>query len=132
MSREEAIRQSILDYCDTLGITPTELARRGDISKSYINKIVNCQWGKLGISYTYLSKIAKCLNMDIMEYQELLKKYQEEGKADTSLKKDEIIIKSILSQLEKFNANDLEKIYNILLKCDSNRLENIYNLLKSM
>lgn len=132
MSREEAIRQSILDYCNTLDITPTELARRSDISKSYINKIVNCQWGKLGISYTYLIKIAKCLNMEIMEYQELLKQYEDGNKKNESFEKNEVIIKNILKELERFDDKDLEKIYNIIKKFDSNRLESIYSLLKSM
>ena len=128
MSREEAIRQSILDYSSTLGITPTELARRGGISKSYMNKIVLGQWGKLGISLTYLTKIAKCLNMDVIEYQQLLKEYQ-----NKNLKKDNAFEKKdILNQLEKYNETDLEKIYKILVKCDTSHLDSIYNLLKDM
>ena len=72
MSKEEAIRLIILDYCDMHRITPTQFAKDSGISKSYISKIMKKQYGKVGISMTYTELIATGMKISMLDFQRLI------------------------------------------------------------
>lgn len=130
MKREEAIRSIIIDYCNSHGITPTEFARNSGISKSYMSKINKKQWGKTGISMTYCALLAEGMNMDEIQFQTLIKKYQNKGietKFDDEDEKN-TIINSIGKELDKYETKDLKLIDKILKTSDSKSIEKLYDI----
>ncbi|MBP3920163.1 MAG: helix-turn-helix transcriptional regulator [Bacilli bacterium] len=134
MKREEAIRLIIIDYCNSHGITPTEFARNSGISKSYMSKINKKQWGKTGISMTYCALLAAGMNMDEIQFQTLIKKYQNKGietKFDDEDEKN-TIINSIGKELDKYETKDLKLIDKILKKSDSKAIERLYDIYNSI
>ncbi len=133
MSKEEAIRLIILDYCNNHNITPTEFARKAEISKPYINKIVNNKHGKYGISMTFSEKIAQGMNIDMVEFQKMIKKLQqnENAKIDFDISK-ESIINNINEELYKFPKSDLDVIHSIIKNSNSEKLNILHSFLKNM
>lgn len=130
MKREEAIRLIIIDYCNSHGITPTEFARNSGISKSYMSKINKKQWGKTGISMTYCALLAAGMNMDEIQFQTLIKKYQDKGfeaKFDDEDEKN-TIINSIGKILDKYDVNDLKLINKIFKNSDSISIKKLYDI----
>ena len=67
MTKEEAIRFIISDYCKIHKITPTQFARESGISKAYMSKIMKKKYGKVGISMTYTELIAKGMKMNMID-----------------------------------------------------------------
>lgn len=130
MTKEDAIRQIILDYCDDHHLMPVEFARKSEISKSYISKIINRKYGSVGISLTYLSLIAKGLDMKTVDLQILIEKYQSNA-SEEELKRTKLII-DITNKVESYNCKDLEVLHSIILNTNSERLEILHSLLKNM
>lgn len=132
MSKEEAISKIVLDYLNEKMISHSAFARKCDISKAYLSKIVNKKCGK-GISLTYLTMIANGMNMNSLELQELIENYQsKDTPTDRTTIKKEMLIKDILEVLKRHNEKDVELIHNIVLKSNHEHLETICNLLKSL
>lgn len=134
MKREEAIRSIIIDYCNSHGITPTEFARNSGISKSYMSKINKKQWGKTGISMTYCALLAAGMNMDEIQFQTLIKKYQDKGceaKFDTEDEKI-AIINSINKELDKYDSIDLKLIDKLFKNSNSNDIKKLYDMYSSL
>lgn len=133
MSREFAIKQIILDYCQSHNITPTEFARNSGISKSYISKIILNQFGRLGISMTYLELIAKGMGIEFIEFQKLIEDYQKKAKTENNdeLRK-KIIISTITTKLNDFCEKDLEIIHSIITDIDSEKLNILHNIRENM
>lgn len=130
MTKEDAIRQIILDYCDDHHLMPVEFARKSEISKSYISKIINRKYGSVGISLTYLSLIAKGLDMKTVDLQILIEKYQSNA-SEEELRRTKLII-DITNKVESYNSEDLEVLHSIILNTNSERLEILHSLLKNM
>lgn len=115
MTREQAIIKSIEDYARNARITYSEFARRGDISRAYINKILNGERGQ-NISYIYLCKIAKGMNMGFEDYQKLLEKYMNGDIVENKISENEIIINEILDILQNLNEKDLLLVHSFVSK----------------
>jgi len=130
MTKEDAIRQIILDYCDEHHLMPVEFARKSEISKSYISKIINRKYGSVGISLTYLSLIAKGLDMKTVDLQILIEKYQSNANEE-ELRRTKLII-DITNKVESYSGKDLEVLHSIILNTNSERLEILHSLLKNM
>ena len=133
MTREEAIRLIILDHLKLTGMSISEFARKCEISKAYISKIINKQRGK-NISLTTSMLIAKGMNLTEIEFKELIEKYQNDNNQEETdlILKNNIIIADIIDNLKKFNEEELELINNIVQNSNRERLEVVSNLLKSM
>lgn len=132
MTREEAIRQIILDYCEKNKILLTQFAKKCNISKSYISKINLKQFGKLGISMTYLELIAKGMNMSIVDFQILIEKYQDNKCNDKEKDERELIINEIIKKLKNFDNDDLQSIYTIVTNINHKNLNLLHSFLKNM
>lgn len=132
MTREEAIRQIILDYCESNNILITQFAKRCNISKSYISKINLKQFGKLGISMTYLELIAKGLNMSMVDLQILIEKYQNCNHQNKEETKKELILCEINDKLRHFNVEDLEIVHSIISNVNHKDLNILHSFLKNM
>lgn len=130
MNNEEALAIIIENYCVKHGISHSEFARKAGVSRAYINKITGNKCGKFGVSSTIKELIAKGLNISTPQ----LEKQIEQCK-NNELKIDNVtadIITSISNELKKFNADDLEIMYEIVNNSNSERLKVINNLLKNM
>lgn len=135
MSRDEAIRAVILDYCNEHKITPTEFARRCEVSKSYMSKIINDKWGKKGISMTYLGLFAKGMGIDLLYLEKLIITYQNNGKNNNKSSEDiskGVIINAIDNDLTKFSKDDLEVLHSIITNINSEKLNILHSILKNM
>ena len=115
MTREQAIIKSIEDYTRNSRMTYSEFARRCDISRAYINKIINGERGQK-ISYIYLSKIAKGMNMEFEEYQKLLEQYINGEIVENKISEDKIIINEILDILQTIDEKDLLLVHAFVSK----------------
>lgn len=132
MSKEEAIRLIILDYCSTHDISTSEFARKCGISKAYISKIVNKGLGKYGISSTIQNLLATGIKItDNVEFEKLIKQYQNNNQVEYNAVKNSIITK-ISDNLDKYNEKDLEIINSIIENSNSEKLSLLYDLLKNM
>lgn len=132
MTREEAIRQIILDYCESNNILLTQFAKKCNISKSYMSKINLKQFGKIGISMTYLELIAKGLNMSMIDLQILIEKYQNCNHKNRNETKKELILSEINDKLRSFSNEDLEVLHSIISNVNHKNLNILHSFLKNM
>lgn len=131
MSNEEALALIIKKYCVVHNISYSEFARETGVSRAYINRIISNKCGKFGISSTIKELIAKGLHTSMPQLEKQIEQY----KNNNDVKFDdetENIISSIVSELKKYDINDLETIQSIISESNSQRLKIIYNLLKNM
>lgn len=131
MSNEEALALIIKKYCVVHNISYSEFARETGVSRAYINRIISNKCGKFGISSTIKELIAKGLHTSMPQLEKQIEQY----KNNNDVKFDDEtanIISSIVSELKKYDINDLETIQSIIYESNSQRLKIIYNLLKNM
>lgn len=131
MSNEEALALIIKKYCVVHNISYSEFARETGVSRAYINRIISNKCGKFGISSTIKELIAKGLHTSMPQLEKQIEQY----KNNNDVKFDdetENTISSIVSELKKYDINDLETIQSIISESNSQRLKIIYNLLKNM
>lgn len=131
MSNEEALALIIKKYCVVHNISYSEFARETGVSRAYINRIISNKCGKFGISSTIKELIAKGLHTSMPQLEKQIEQY----KNNNDVKFDDEtanIISSIVSELKKYDINDLETIQSIISGSNSQRLKIIYNLLKNM
>ena len=131
MSNEEALALIIKKYFFVHNISYSEFARETGVSRAYINRIISNKCGKFGISSTIKELIAKGLHTSMPQLEKQIEQY----KNNNDVKFDDEtanIISSIVSELKKYDINDLETIQSIISESNSQRLKIIYNLLKNM
>ena len=131
MSNEVALALIIKKYCVVHNISYSEFARETGVSRAYINRIISNKCGKFGISSTIKELIAKGLHTSMPQLEKQIEQY----KNNNDVKFDDEtanIISSIVSELKKYDINDLETIQSIISESNSQRLKIIYNLLKNM
>lgn len=131
MSNEEALALIIKKYCVVHNISYSEFARETGVSRAYINRIISNKCGKFGISSTIKELIAKGLHTSMPQLEQQIEQY----KNNNDVKFDDEIantISSIVSELKKYDINDLRIIQSIISESNSQRLKIIYNLLKNM
>lgn len=130
MSNEEALAIIIENYCIRHGISHSEFARKAGVSRAYINRITGNKCGKFGVSSTIKELIAKGLNISLAQLEKQIEQCKNNELNIDNLNAD--IIANISNDLKKFNADDLEIIYEIVSKSNSERLKVINGLLKNM
>lgn len=131
MSNEEALALIIKKYCVVHNISYSEFARETGVSRAYINRIISNKCGKFGISSTIKELIAKGLHTSMPQLEQQIEQY----KNNNDVKFDDETantISSIVSELKKYDINDLRIIQNIISESNSQKLKIIYNLLKNM
>lgn len=131
MSNEEALALIIKKYCVVHNISYSEFARETGVSRAYINRIISNKCGKFGISSTIKELIAKGLHTSMPQLEQQIEQY----KNNNDVKFDDETantISSIVSELKKYDINDLRIIQSIISESNSQRLKIIYNLLKNM
>lgn len=131
MSNEEALALIIKKYCVVHNISYSEFARETGVSRAYINRIISNKCGKFGISSTIKELIAKGLHTSMPQLEQQIEQY----KNNNDVKFDDETantISSIVSELKKYDINDLRIIQSIISESNSQKLKIIYNLLKNM
>ena len=132
MSREDAVRLILIDFCDNNRISPTEFGRNSNVSKSSISKIMNHKYGHIGISGTILGLIANGMGIELCDLEKLIEAYQNGSPPKTTTSEKVRLIALINSQLEQLNESDLEVLHSIILAADSKALKNLDIILKNM
>lgn len=132
MSREDAVRLILIDYCNEHRITPTEFGRNSNVSKSSISKIMNHKYGRIGISGTILGLIANGMGIELCELEKIIISYQNGSPPKTEISEKIRLIALINSELEKLSESDLGVLHSIILAADSKALKNLDIILKNM
>lgn len=132
MSRDDAIRQIIIDHLDFSRLSLSEFARRCNTSKAFISKIINKKFGKYGISTSYLGLLAKGMNMTELELQTKISEYQSSSENKKLISKNDIILNEVKKKLEDFNEYECKLFHSIILNLKSSQLETIDDLIKRM
>ena len=113
MSNEEALALIIKKYCVVHNISYSEFARETGVSRAYINRIISNKCGKFGISSTIKELIAKGLHTSMPQLEQQIEQY----KNNNDVKFDDETantISSIVSELKKYDINDLRIIQSII------------------
>lgn len=132
MSREDAVRLILIDFCNEHRITPTEFGRNSNVSKSSISKIMNHKYGHIGISGTILKFIANGMGIELCDLEKLIESYQNGSPPETIISSKERLIALITSRLEQLSEDDLTVLHSIILDADSKALKSLDIILKNM
>ncbi len=132
ISREDAVRLILIDFCNEHRMTPTEFGRNSNVSKSSISKIMNHKYGHIGISGTILGLIAKGMGIELCDFEKLIELYQNGSPPEHIISEKERLIALITSQLEQLSEEDLEVLHSIILDADSKDLKGLDIILKNM
>ena len=111
----------------------SEFSRKSNTSKAFLSKILNDRVGKYGISITYMSLIAKGMNLDEVEFQGLIKEYQDkENDQNNLMTKKSINIAEIKNILEGKSEDEIEIIHYIISNSNIGDLQTLQKFLRSM
>ncbi len=133
MTKDQAIKKILLDYLRLKNMSLSEFSRKSNTSKAFLSKILNDRVGKYGISITYMSLIAKGMNLDEVEFQGLIKEYQDkENDQNNLMTKKSINIAEIKNILEGKSEDEIEIIHYIISNSNIGDLQTLQKFLRSM
>lgn len=136
MSREDAVRQILIEYFELHNISLSEFGRKSEVSKSTLSKLLNHKYGKIGISGTLLGLIAKGMGMALPELEEKIIEYQiayQNGKMQqkTYTDKDKIVAR-ISEEIKRLDVEELKILHSIVLEVDKKTLKSLDIIVKNM
>jgi len=117
MTRNEALGIIVSNYLNTTGKTQSDLAKSGNITRSYINKIVLRRLtSKNGVSSTMFSKLAQAMNLQVQELEDLVNICMEKGVIEFNDINNTKTINEIIDLLKNKNLSNeqLMKTYNFI------------------
>ena len=124
MNKNDAVKQIIEKYMQLHDLSPAEFARKCEVSKSFMSKILNSVSGKFGISFAYLQKLAIGMNMDTSQLQHLIDNFQESTINNMTYSKKNTMITEINKCLNSLNEKDIETLHRIILELATNFKKN--------
>lgn len=136
MSREDAVRQILIEYFELHNISLSEFGRKAEVSKSTLSKLLNHKYGKIGISGTLLGLIAKGMGMTLPELEEKIIEYQiayQNGKMQqkTYTDKDKLVAR-ISEEIKRLDVEELKILHSIVLEVDKKTLKSLDIIVKNM
>lgn len=136
MSREDAVRQILIEYFELHNISLSEFGRKSEVSKSTLSKLLNHKYGKIGISGTLLGLIAKGMGMALPELEEKIIEYQiayQNGKMQqkTYTDKDKLVAR-ISEEIKRLDVEELKILHSIVLEVDKKTLKSLDIIVKNM
>lgn len=136
MSREDAVRQILIEYFELHNISLSEFGRKAEVSKSTLSKILNHKYGKIGISGVLLGLIAKGMGMTLPELEEKIIEYQiayqnGELQQKTYTDKDKLVAR-ISEDIKKLDVEELKILHSIVLDVDKKTLKSLDIIVKNM
>ena len=122
MTETEAIRIIVTNYMKKFDISPTQFARRCDVGSSFITKLLNpdYNYGKRGIYYANIQKLAYGMNLEPNDFQDQIKNLQKTN--DTTVK-----IEYTKEEIEK----EIDYLQNNIIQ-EIKKMEELKNILKNM
>lgn len=117
MTRNEALGIIVSNYLNTTGKSQSDLAKSGNITRSYINKIVLRRLtSKNGISSTMFSKLAQAMNMQVQELEDLVNVCIQKGIVESNDMDNAKTMNEIIDLLKSKNLSKekLIKTYNFI------------------
>jgi len=136
MSREDAVRQILIEYFELHNISLSEFGRKAEVSKSTLSKILNHKYGKIGISGVLLGLIANGVGMTLPELEEKISEYQKafengEMKQKTYTDKDKLVAR-VSEDIKKLDVEELKLLHSIVLAVDKKTLKSLDIIVKNM
>lgn len=136
MSREDAVRQILIEYFELHNISLSEFGRKAEVSKSTLSKLLNHKYGKIGISGTLLGLIAKGMGMTLPELEEKIIEYQmayQNGKIQQKsyTDKDKLVAR-ISEEIKRLDVEELKILHSIVLEVDKKTLKSLDIIVKNM
>ncbi len=136
MSREDAVRQILIEYFELHNISLSEFGRKAEVSKSTLSKILNHKYGKIGISGVLLGLIANGMGMSLPELEEKIIEYQKayqngEIQQKTYTDKDKLVAR-VSEDIKKLDVEELKILHSIVLAVDKKTLKSLDIIVKNM
>ena len=123
MNRNDAVKFIVKKYLNMHNILAADFARKCEVSKPFISKIINSIQGKFGISSAYIQKLAKGMNISVSEFEDMIAEYLSTGTIISI--ENRFIIGEIRIELFRFNEEELKTLHSIIKKTNSNNLKRL-------
>lgn len=117
MTRNEALGIIVSNYLSTTGKTQSDLAKTGNITRSYINKIVLRKLtSKNGVSSTMFAKLSKAMDMQVQELEDLVNLCINNGGIKLNDFNNTKTINGVIDLLKskRLSNEQLKQIYNYI------------------
>ena len=136
MSREDAVRQILIEYFELHNISLSEFGRKAEVSKSTLSKILNHKYGKIGISGVLLGLIANGMGMTLPELEEKIIDCQTafdkgEIQQKTYTDKDKLVAR-VSEDIKKLDVEELKILHSIVLAVDKKTLKSLDIIVKNI
>lgn len=107
MTRNEAIKKIVSDYISSNGISQSDFARRGGLTRVYVNKLIKRDSStKYGISSTMFAKIADAMRMQVQDLEDLVHLYEENDSIPKDYTEISKIKNDIINIIRNSNLNE--------------------------
>ena len=107
MTRNEAIKKIVSDYISSNGLSQSDFARRGGLTRVYVNKLIKRdQSTKYGISSTMFAKIADAMRMQVQDLEDLVHLYEENDSIPKDYTGNSKIKNDIINIIRNSNLNE--------------------------
>lgn len=122
MNRNEAIKKIVSNYLISTGMSQSDFARRGGLTRDYVNKLIKREPStKYGISSIMFAKIAQAMEIQVQDLENMILTYDENNSVPQdfikiSKEKNDIINLLINSN---FNEKQLLEIYSFIKNLNS-------------
>ena len=122
MNRNEAIKKIVSNYLISTGMSQSDFARRGGLTRDYVNKLIKREPStKYGISSIMFAKIAQAMEIQVQDLENMILTYDENNSIPQdfikiSKEKNDIINLLINSN---FNEKQLLEIYSFIKNLNS-------------
>lgn len=107
MTRNEAIKKIVSDYISSNGLSQSDFARRGGLTRVYVNKLIKRDPStKYGISSTMFAKIADAMRMQVQDLEDLVHLYEENDSIPKDYTEISKIKNDIINVIRNSNLNE--------------------------
>lgn len=133
MDKNFALKRIIEQYMGEQNLSQADFARKCDVSKSFINKIINRKLGKFGISEIYFKRLAKGMNITSDTLHDWIDNLDLVNLDKTIVKEKPIDL--FITDAKKLSDEKLEFIHSItkeVLKCKPKRGDLLFPIIKTV
>lgn len=117
MNRNEAIKKIVSNYLISTGMSQSDFARRGGLTRDYVNKLIKREPStKYGISSIMFAKIAQAMAIQVQDLENMILTYNESNSISHDFIENSKIKNDIINLLRNsnFDEKQLLDIYSFI------------------
>jgi len=123
MNRNDAVKFIVKKYLNMHNMLSADFARKCEVSKPFMSKIINSSEGRFGISSAYIQKLAKGMNISVSEFEDMIAEFLANDTIESI--ENKFIIGEIRIELLRFKEDELKTLHSIIKKTNSNNLKRL-------